>query len=343
MPIPTLNEAYFLSNSRQVDSTTETLNQDPNQVEMGGNLGHNFELNNVFAQSVLTEHPFTVNPKPPSNSTTADSRSIPEIMVRNSNEQTPQKSPLQIPIQELQKLQLKQRQNLSTQQVDNNANLNIPRTRKSPDSVRVVNSSSPNMIRPNPTLNETYLLPNSHPIDSTIKNLAKIDPKKIEPNKTYTPHSQPNPSLSEYGVNGQGSHFLAGDSWQMHEPHGGQLSQYHPVYLMHEGSPTLQPMTTVRVVGQPAAGGSGGYYNPGQRVTAPSDVRVVYRPSPPVPLAYSYQNVGPYEPVYYMQAPPVPSPQYDSTTVANVNSEDFHDTSPQKSKEQLGTSGSRGQ
>jgi len=349
------------------------------QAEMGRNLGRGFELNSNL----------------PSNSTQADSRPVPEILagkvvnptantnvkeqhpvefsvVSSSliNEQAPQQPQLQVPIQEFQKLQLRQPQDPIARAVNDNDNLNITGRRISSDPVKAVNLSIPDMTRPNPILNEGH----------------------IPQQRQY----QQTPSPSEYYMNKQGSHFLPESYWQIHEAHGGQQPKYQPVYFVPEGSPMLQPMTTVRQMGQPAAGGGGGYYNPGQRVTAPvqvyspdapplsnpvttvrgaaivqrqvgsdptepaqipppapkglytpvpsmpvsSDVRAVSKPTAPVPLVhkkpYSYRNVGPYEAssrqVYCAQAPPVLNPQYQLRAVGNVNPVDFRDASSPSEK-----------
>jgi len=271
-------------------------------------------------------------------------------VVSNSliKEWVPQQPQLQVPIQEFQKLQLRQPRDPIAWPVDDNANLNIPGRKIYSDPVRAVNLSNKDMNRPN-SVDQAYM-----------RQQQQI---------------QKNPSLLEYYMHDQGSHFVSQSHCQMQEPHGDQ--QYHPVYFVHSGSPMMQkPMSPIRPMGQPVPG-LGRYYKPVQRMTTPvqvyspeaapstnpvttaragaavqretgsaptvpyerpihipfpvpngpytsipsepvaSDVRVVYRPTVPAPLAhtepYSYQNVI-YEPsareIYYMQAPPASNPQY---------------------------------
>lgn len=319
------------------------------QAEMGRNPGRGFEHN--------SHHQIH-----PSNSAPHDSRTVPEtvtgkaadhkqeryplefsVVSSNShiNERAHQQHPqLQIPIQEFQKLQLRQPHDPNAWPVVENGNLNIVGRRiAASDPARPVNFSNPDM---------PYMQGHGHG------------------------HGQQGPSLSDYYMNDPGSQFFPQSYWQMHESHAGQQSQYHPVYFVHEGSPTLQPMI------QPGTGGGGGrFYNPaGQRLTAPlhvygpeaapvsnpvttvraaakggldhtdsyiehsqihppvpckgpytpapsgpvsGDARVVYsRATAPVPHlvhaepAYSYENVGPYEAssgqIYSTQAPHVMDP-----------------------------------
>jgi len=334
-----------------------------NQAEMGINLGRGVEFDRNL----------------PANSKPVDSSTVSEIGARKAadrtantgvqkqeqhtsefsvvtsspiNERAPQQPQLQVPIQEFQKLHLKQPQDKVAWPVDANANLNTPCRKVYSDPERAVNFSNPDMTRLDPTPDQPYM------------------PQERQ--------NQQSPSPSEYYIQDQRSHFVQQGYQQMQDPHGDHLSAYHPVYFMHQGSP-----------GQPAAGGGGVYYNTVQTVTSPvqvyspeaasasnpvttvraaatvqrqagsdptepysqipapvhkgpytpvpsgpgsSDVRVVYRPTAPVPHGhtdpYSYQNAV-YEPssrqVYYTQAPQVMNPQYQFTTAGNVTALDFHD------------------
>jgi len=325
--------------------------QGSDQGETGVNLGRGFEQDS--------------NLRVNANSKPVDSSPVPEVVpvlktadrtantnIQKQEQYTSERPPQQqVPIQEFQKLQLRQPQDSIARPVDDNANPNIQGRRIYSDPVRAVNLSNQDMNKPNP-----------------------VDP-------AYMPQQQQiqqNPPPSEYYMQEQGSHFVPQSYWQMQEPRGDQ--QFHPVYFVHSGSP--MPMTAVRPMGQPMPGAGGSYYNPMQRMAAPvqvysseaaplsnpvttvragptvlrqtgpdpaepyrepiqipapvpkgpyapgpvvSDPRVMYRPAVPVPLAhtdpYSYQNVM-YEPgprqVYYTQAAPVMNPQYQSTAVGQV-------------------------
>jgi len=331
-----------------------------NQAEMGINLGRGLQQDsNLRANSKPTDSSWVPEigglknaDRVPNTNIQKQEQYAAEFSVVSSspmNERAPQQPQLPVPVQEFQKLQLRQPQDPIARPLDDNANPNIPGRRIYSDPERAFNLSNPDMTRPNPTPDQPYM------------------PQQ----RQY----QQNPSPSEYYMHDQGSHFVPQSYWQMQEPHGDHQSAYHhPVYFMHAGS----PMTTVPSMGQPAPGG-GGYYNPVQRATAPvqfynpeaaplsnpgttvraaagvqrqpgsnptdqyrapiqipasvpkgpytpvpsgpgvSDARVMYRPTAPVPLAhtdpYSYQNVM-YEPnsrqVYYTQAPPAMNPQYQS-------------------------------
>jgi len=329
---------------------------DQAEAGVGVNLGRGYEQ----------ESNLRVN----ANSKPTDSGPVPEVVpvlktadraastnIQKQEQYTSERPPQQqVPIQEFQKLQLRQQPlDPIARPVDENPNPNpnIQGRRIYSDPVRAVNLPNQEMTRPN-----------------------HVDP-------AYMPQQQQiqqNPSQPEYFMQEQGSHFVPQSYWQMQEPHVDQ--QYHPVYFVHAGSP--MPMAAVRPMGQPvpvpATGGS--YYNPMQRMTSPvqvysseaaplsnpvttvragptvmrqsapdpaepyreaipvpapvpkgpyapapgvSDARVMYRPAVPVPLAhtdpYSYQNVM-YEPasrqVYYTQASPAMNPQYQSTAVGPV-------------------------
>lgn len=303
------------------------------QAEMGRNSGRGFELNSNPPSDSRGPVPEIVAGKAPDHTANTcnlhrQERYPLEFSVINERA-APHHPQLQIPIQEFQKLQLRQPHDPTAWPV-----VDIGRRIASDPTVRAVNFSNPDM---------TYM---------------------------QAQQQGPGPSLSDYYMNDPGSHLFPQSYWQMHEPHGGQQSKYHPVYFVQEGSPTLQPMAPN--VGQPATGGGSGgrYYNPGQRLTAPmqiysteavpvttvraaatvqkqaagldptdsyiehsqiyppvpkgqytavpsgpvtSDGRVVYRPTAPVPLVhaepYSYENVGSYEAssgqMYYTQAPQV--------------------------------------
>lgn len=110
--------------------------------------------------------------------------------------------------------------------------------------------------------------PIARPVDDianlNISDMSRPNPKLDQPYMPQQRQYQQIPSQSEYYMHDQGPQFVPQNYWQMQEPHGDQQSAYHPVYFMHAGS----PMTTVPSMGQPAPG-SGGYYNPVQRVTPP--------------------------------------------------------------------------